>query len=526
MLPREYWRGPRFSARVPAMKHLWQSPWAVAGLVLALALAPVLAALSVQRRQARAAEALLLERSTEVLAGQLRLHTTRQLGWQNGLRLRLSGPGGTEAERLDELFSPGGGISRPESCRLLAYAAREDGRLTTRWRRGVDEDGAPRHGDDPLALPATAALLRAAVEHPALTASAQGGSRWWTAMAVSAASPRDARGWLVACWDLERMCADPQLRLVSTDRALTARPLGGPLAPGEAALDIGEGEVRWRLAIGPGPGFGALFPRVSERAIALAGGGAAVLLALLAGLGVRASGLRADLAAQRGLVEMKDHLLQSVSHEFRTPLSVIISGAELLETYADRLTPERRAEALAHIREAAGRMNAMVEQVLLLSRIEARRVPMNPRPGDAAAFARAVAAAASAAYPGRRVEVDAPDALPAAFDPTLVRAVLENLLSNALKFSPESALVSLRVSQEGDRLLFTVLDHGAGISPADLARVREAFFRADSAAGVPGTGLGLTLADRCARLLGGSLDLASGPDGTTATLEIACPPCS
>jgi signal transduction histidine kinase len=72
-------------------------------------------------------------------------------------------------------------------------------------------------------------------------------------------------------------------------------------------------------------------------------------------------------------------------HRFRTQLSVIVSGSDLLESYADRLTPERRAEAFTQIRDATSRMNDMIEQVLLLSRIEARRLPGEPRITDVAA---------------------------------------------------------------------------------------------------------------------------------------------
>ncbi|MEO7797821.1 MAG: HAMP domain-containing sensor histidine kinase, partial [Opitutaceae bacterium] len=271
---------------------------------------------------------------------------------------------------------------------------------------------------------------------------------------------------------------------------------------------------------GKGAGFAALFPHVSERAIALTGGGCAVLLALLAGFATRATGLRAALAAERELVQMKDHLLHSVSHEFRTPLSVILSSTELLETYSERLAPERRADALAQIRQATARMNDMVAQVLLLSRIEARRLPVEPRPLDVAAFSRELAHEVQAATPAAApIRVTAPDALEATLDPALLRAVLGNLLSNAVKFSPDSRPVEFTVERHG-ALRFTIRDHGPGIAAADLPRVREPFFRAAHDAEIAGTGLGLTIAEKCAALLGGTLTFASDATGTTATLTL------
>jgi signal transduction histidine kinase len=216
---------------------------------------------------------------------------------------------------------------------------------------------------------------------------------------------------------------------------------------------------------------------------------------------------------------MKDHLLRSVSHEFRTPLSVILSSAELLENYDTRLAPERRADALAQIRHATVRMNEMVGQVLLLSRIEQRRLPVEPRDFDAAALAREVAHEIETATQARcPIRVNAPERLDATADLTLVRTVLGNLLSNAVKFSRDSEPVDLTVARDS-ALRFIVRDRGPGIAAEDLPRVREPFFRAASAAHIPGTGLGLAIADQCAALLGGTLTIASDTAGTTATLS-------
>lgn len=274
------------------------------------------------------------------------------------------------------------------------------------------------------------------------------------------------------------------------------------------------------MAVGKGAGFDALFPRVSERAIMLTGGGCALLLAMLAGFATRAAGLRAALASERELVRMKDHLLHSVSHEFRTPLSVILSSADLLESYAERLAPERRTEAFTQIRDSTARMNDMIGQVLLLSRIEASRLPVEPRPVDLAALARELAREIETATHARcPIRVTATDTLEATLDSTLLRAVLGNLLSNAVKFSPAAQPVEFTIHRD-ETLRFIVRDHGPGIATEDLPRVREPYFRAASAAEIPGTGLGLTIADKCAGLLGGTLAITSDTTGTTATLTL------
>ena len=499
------------------MKRALHSPWLVALAVLALAALPVLAALASQRAQAQRAQALLFERSAEVLAGQLRLVSVRQMGWLNTLRTRLSSTAEAPEKQLDELFSPGSGMTLLENCRVLGYGTLDGACVVLHWQHTRAGGPVGAMGGHLAALPETAQLLRTAMAKPAQVASVQSGMDLLTAMTVNDPVQRHPRGWVVAAWDLGAMCADPQLRLVVADHTLTARPLEGPAAPSERVVEIGEGDARWRVAVGKGAGFAALFPRVSERAIMLTGGGCALLLAMLAGFATRAAGLCAALAGERELVRMKDHLLHSVSHEFRTPLSVILSSTELLETYAERLTPERRAAALAQIRDSTARMNDMVGQVLLLSRIEASRLPVEPRPLDVAAFARELARGIETATHARcPIRITAPDKLDATLDPALLRAVLGNLLSNAVKFSPGAQPVEFTV----ERARFIIRDRGPGIAADDLVRVREPFFRAASTAEIPGTGLGLTIADKCAALLGGTLAIASDATGTTATLTL------
>lgn len=492
----------------------------VAVAVLVLAMLPVLAALASYREQARRAEELLFDRSTDVVASQLRLLTSRQIGWFNALRMRLSNRTDAPENLLEESFARDSWVTMPENCRVLAYGALEEGRVVLRWQRVRNGATIATIGDDLLDQSGTRALLRAAMDRPGQLASEQVGAELLTAMMVAESYPRQPRGWLVGSWDLGGMCADPQLGFVTKDHALTTRPLDGTVLPGERPVEIGESDARWRAAVGKGAGFVALFPHVSERVIAFTGGGCALLLALLAGLATRSAGLRAALEAERGMVRMKDHLLHSVSHEFRTPLSVILSSTELLEAYGDRLSPERKAEALAQIGHSTARMNDMVGQVLLLSRIEARAMPVEPKPLDLAAFARDLARETETATLSRcPIQVTAPATLDATLDSRLLRAVLGNVLTNAVKFSPEGAPVEFIV-ESAENLRMIIRDHGPGISAEDLPRTREPFFRAASASGIPGTGLGLTIADKCAVLLGGKLVLESGPAGTIATLTL------
>ena len=408
----------------------------------------------------------------------------------------------------------------PENCRALGYGSLEGGRVSLIWQKARTGLTIAELNDNLLERSGTSYLLRSAMERPAQIVSYQDGMNLLIAMTVAESSPRQPRGWLITSWDLGAMCGDPQLRLVAKDHTLRARPLVGESQPFERVEEIGEGEVHWRVALGKGANFDALFPHLSERVIMFTGGGCALLLALLAGFATRAAGLRSALVAERDLVQMKDHLLHSVSHEFRTPLSVILSSTELLETYSDRLTPERRADALNQIRESTTRMNDMVGQVLLLSRIEARRMPVEAKSVDLTEFARELVREVEIATSSRcPIQLAVPESLSATLDSRLLRTVLGNLLSNAVKFSPEGQAVEFIIESQ-DCLRFIIRDHGPGIASGDLARVGEPFFRTTSAAEVPGTGLGLAIARKCALLLGGKLIIDSDSSGTTSTLTI------
>jgi len=130
---------------------------------------------------------------------------------------------------------------------------------------------------------------------------------------------------------------------------------------------------------------------------------------------------------------MKNHFVSSVSHEFRTPLSVILSGAELLETYAGQLSESRRRELLSQIKSSTMHMNDMVEQILLLGRIESGTIRANPQPVEVASLCREIAKEVQIATQHRcEIETEFLEG-ERMLDPGLMRSVLVNLLVNAVK---------------------------------------------------------------------------------------------
>ena len=330
-------------------------------------------------------------------------------------------------------------------------------------------------------------------------------------------------GFLLGWFDLAAVCADPNVELAGKPGALSVSLAEN----GGRIVEIGEGHMKWSAAIARGPRYAELLVHPSPRATLAAGALAALLLATLAGLAAKARldsqqalALRTALDAERELGRLRGLFVSSVSHEFRTPLSVILSSADLLGSYGSRLDAARSGEAVVQIQDSAKRLAGMVDEILLLSRLESGRI--TPRAVEVdlaevcASAAREVATATQDRCP---IRVDAAGAM--TLDPALLRGVLVNLLANAVKFSAAGSEVELVVEPHDDVLAFIVSDHGVGIPAADLPRIGEAFHRAANVGDAPGTGLGLAIVRRSAALLGGTFSIASHEGrGTTATLTL------
>ncbi len=230
-----------------------------------------------------------------------------------------------------------------------------------------------------------------------------------------------------------------------------------------------------------------------------------------------------ELQMQRELNRLKSNFVSMVSHEFRTPLGVIQSSAEILQAYFDRLGPEKRAEHLAEIVQFTTRMKDLMEEVLLLSRVESGRMECKPALVDVCALARRVAAEVEASSEGRcpiHLETHAL-AGAANIDESLVSIILANLLSNAVKYSNAGASVKLSIRREAHELIFEVRDQGIGIPKADQTYLFNSFHRASNARQIPGTGLGLTIVKRCSELHGGTVSFASTEgQGTTFIVRL------
>jgi signal transduction histidine kinase len=233
--------------------------------------------------------------------------------------------------------------------------------------------------------------------------------------------------------------------------------------------------------------------------------------------------LRQSLATEKELNELKGNFVSLVSHEFRTPLEVILSSADILTRYLERLTPEKRAEYLADIQDSVKRMSAMMHDVLFLGRLEAGKQEFKPRTVPLRGFCeRVIDELQSATGRDGRIDLRIQGEIEGAQgDESLLRHILVNLLSNALKYSPEDTPVELTLSRANGDVVFTVADRGRGIPAADQPGLFRSFQRGSNVSDTPGTGLGLLLVRKCVEIHHGQIRFESAEgQGTTFTVVL------
>lgn len=220
----------------------------------------------------------------------------------------------------------------------------------------------------------------------------------------------------------------------------------------------------------------------------------------------------------RAIQASRDRFFAMINHEVRNALTAIYGWADLLLRKVGDDPPRAAREVL----ESAERALTLLNDLLDLSRLEADRLRPSIRGSDARALVRDAIASVEPAAAQRAVRLDIvgiDHEIPCETDPQRVRQILINLLSNAVRFSPETGTVRVLVLAEDRRLQFDVVDRGPGIAASEQSRIFEAFQRA--ASDDRGTGLGLTLSRQLAILLGGNLRLISEVGvGSTFTLEI------
>jgi signal transduction histidine kinase len=212
--------------------------------------------------------------------------------------------------------------------------------------------------------------------------------------------------------------------------------------------------------------------------------------------------------------EAKDEFLGIVAHELRTPITTIFGGARLLNDPTRSLPDDARRELLANIEAEADKMVHLVENLLLLARVEMGRQPERAWT-PIAAVVREACSDLRRSHPLREVRLNnGLGGIDVYSEQTSLRQVLYNLLSNAAKYAPQKEAIDVEVKQEGPWAAFHVLDRGPGVKPEELGLIFESFYRSpEASSSAPGKGIGLAVCRRLIESLGGEIGAQRRPGG-------------
>lgn len=235
--------------------------------------------------------------------------------------------------------------------------------------------------------------------------------------------------------------------------------------------------------------------------------------------------LESALDKERELNNLKSRFVSMASHEFRTPLSTVLSSIELVEMYREQSGGNpRQQKHIERIKAAVHTMTGILNDFLSLSRLEEGQVQPRPRPIDFRAFAKEVIESVQAQLKEEQqiLFLFPEESTTLQLDPELLRNVLLNLLSNAIKYSPVKSKIELRVKRTEAELQLEVIDQGIGIPETDQKHLFTRFFRAHNVENIKGTGLGLHIVRRYVDIMGGRITFESTL-GVGSTFRVQLP---
>ena len=220
---------------------------------------------------------------------------------------------------------------------------------------------------------------------------------------------------------------------------------------------------------------------------------------------------RVALENEREMGEIRSNFVASASHDFRTPLTSIYAAADIMDRYAERLEPHEVKENLEEIKKQVSAITFVLDRILIGSQIGANKLECNPAVMDLGPFCRDLLQQMRLTTNAQQTfnldfngEVDQ-----VVLDERLLRHILNNLISNAIKYSSRGSTIDIAISRSASQVEFRVADQGIGIEPAEIDHIFEQYFRGENATGFAGTGLGLSIVKSAAEVHGGSVEVKS-----------------
>ncbi|AFY36664.1 PAS/PAC sensor signal transduction histidine kinase [[Leptolyngbya] sp. PCC 7376] len=231
------------------------------------------------------------------------------------------------------------------------------------------------------------------------------------------------------------------------------------------------------------------------------------------------------IAKERELVELRSRFLSTASHEFRNPIGSILMCAEILQNEDAQLTTEEMDMYIGFIQQAGKNLQEVVEDVLMISKAEAGKVEFQPADINLPRFCDTLIQQIHLSMNEERIQATyETDIETVSMDGKLLQHILQNLLSNALKYSPGDRPVDFTVqeTEQSGYLQFTIRDHGIGIPQADLNHVFDSFHRATNVGSIPGTGLGMAITYEYTQLHQGTITINS-EEGQGTEVQVILP---
>lgn len=223
------------------------------------------------------------------------------------------------------------------------------------------------------------------------------------------------------------------------------------------------------------------------------------------------SEIRKALEKEKELNELKSRFVSMVSHEFRTPLSTILLYTELLEHYHHKWDEEQKRQYFIRIQTAIKNMTNLLDDVLIIGKTHVGKLEFSPTFLDIDAFCRDLVSEMQLTAGSKHAIIFQSSSCcqQTYLDEKLLRQIFTNLLSNALKYSPQGGVINFSYYFQNEKLVFEVQDEGIGIPIEDQQHLFESFHRATNVGTIPGTGLGLAIVKECVKLHQGEISVSS-----------------
>lgn len=233
--------------------------------------------------------------------------------------------------------------------------------------------------------------------------------------------------------------------------------------------------------------------------------------------------VRKSLEKERELNELKSKFVSIASHEFRTPLSSVMSSAALIQQYKDKGDLDKVDKHVHRIKSSVNHLTLILNDFLSLGKLEEGKVDINKETINLQTFMHEISEEVKGFLKdGQQVVIEGENEChPLDSDSRILRNILFNLISNASKYSEPHKTILLSCSTNADKIVFKIRDEGIGIPKEDHKHLFERFFRASNAGNIQGTGLGLNIVKRYVDLLNGNITLESNyGNGTTFIVSI------